>query len=737
MFKHKELAGVIGAARAVLRAAQKWGVLSVVLALVVLTVGRVSAQNLGSCVQPPLGMVSWWPGDGNPNDIVDGNHGTLVGSAGYASGVVDQAFSFTVAGDCVQVPTAPNLNFGPGDDLSIDAWILIEYPSWTATYLPIVDKRVLPNGPFDPDAVGYSLFLYNGSLAIQLGDGTFFNYISSGPDLRDVRPHHVAVTVDRNSATGGTLYVDGAVVLIFDPTNRPGDLTNNQPLFIGRHAGDPSVSVIGLIDEVEIFNRVLTAGEIKAIFAAGSAGKCKCVKAPCGMVSWWPGDWNTDDVVDGNPGTLVGTAGYAQGIVGQAFSFTAVGDCVQVPTAPNLDFGPAGSGSNGDLSIDAWILIPSGSPSLTATYLPIVDKRDLPGGPYAPQSTGYFLFLYDGRLAFQLGDGTFFNYISPGPNLLLVAGVWHHVAVTVDRNSPTGGNLYVDGAVVLNFNPTKRPGDLTNSQPLFIGRHAVDPSISVIGLIDEVEIFNRVLSPLDVWDIFNAKSAGKCKCVKAPCGMVSWWPGDANPNDIVDGSHGTLVGSAGYAPGMVGQAFSFTAVGDCVQVLTPVNLDFGPGDDLSIDAWIRTSSTIPVLPIVDKRVLPNGPFDPDAVGYFFFLYNGSLAFQLADTTDGFYNYISSGSGLSDGNWHHVAVTVDRNSTAGGTLYVDGAVVLIFDPTNRPGDLTNNQPLFIGRHAGDPSVSVIGLIDEVEIFNRVLTAGEVEAIFTAGSFGKCK
>jgi hypothetical protein len=66
--------------------------------------------------------------------------------------------------------------------------------------------------------------------------------------------------------------------------------------------------------------------------------------------------------------------------------------------------------------------------------------------------------------------------------------------------------------VVLTFDPTNRPGDLTNSDPLFIGRHAGAPSISFIGRIDEVEIFNRVLSPQEVWDIFNAKSAGKCKC---------------------------------------------------------------------------------------------------------------------------------------------------------------------------------------------------------------------------------
>jgi hypothetical protein len=110
-----------------------------------------------------------------------------------------------------------------------------------------------------------------------LGDGTFFNYISpsSLPDLRDGVSHHVAVTVDRDSARGGNLYVDGVVVLTFDPTNRPGSLANREPLFIGRHAATPSTSFIGLIDEVEIFGRELTAGEVLSIFTAGAAGKCR------------------------------------------------------------------------------------------------------------------------------------------------------------------------------------------------------------------------------------------------------------------------------------------------------------------------------------------------------------------------------------------------------------------------------------------------------------------------------
>lgn len=54
-----------------------------------------------SPIPPPAGMVSWWPGDGNSQDIVDGNHGTLQGDATYAPGLVKEAFSLDGDGDYV------------------------------------------------------------------------------------------------------------------------------------------------------------------------------------------------------------------------------------------------------------------------------------------------------------------------------------------------------------------------------------------------------------------------------------------------------------------------------------------------------------------------------------------------------------------------------------------------------------------------------------------------------------
>jgi hypothetical protein len=62
-----------------------------ILLLFFALVGQAAAQI---CVEPPAGLVSWWPGDGNADDIVNGNEGTLQYGATFAPGKVGQGFSF-------------------------------------------------------------------------------------------------------------------------------------------------------------------------------------------------------------------------------------------------------------------------------------------------------------------------------------------------------------------------------------------------------------------------------------------------------------------------------------------------------------------------------------------------------------------------------------------------------------------------------------------------------------------
>src|SRR5205814_6548083 len=96
-----------------------------------------------------------------------------------------------------------------------------------------------------------------------------------------------------------------------------------------------------------------------------------------------------------------------------------------------------------------------------------------------------------------------------------------------------------------------------------------------------------------------------------------------------------------------------------------------------------------------------------------------------------------GQNIHDGHFHHVALTLDRNSTSGGHFYVDGNPVLTFNPTSEAGDLSNDQPVRMGNHP-TPGFNAFlrGLIDEPTLYSRDLTASEIQDIFRAGSAGKC-
>ena len=72
---------------------------------------------------PPAGLVGWWPGDGNTDDIADANHGTLEGGATFAAGQVGQAFLLDGIDDSVDLGNASNLHVSAGD-FTVDAWVL-------------------------------------------------------------------------------------------------------------------------------------------------------------------------------------------------------------------------------------------------------------------------------------------------------------------------------------------------------------------------------------------------------------------------------------------------------------------------------------------------------------------------------------------------------------------------------------------------------------------------------------
>ena len=84
-----------------------------------------------------------------------------------------------------------------------------------------------------------------------------------------------------------------------------------------------------------------------------------------------------------------------------------------------------------------------------------------------------------------------------------------------------------------------------------------------------------------------------------------------------------------------------------------------------------------------------------------------------------------------GTWFHIAAV---KSAAEIAIYVNG-VNEASKPTTTFTD-THSSSLLIGANALEGAY-LNGLIDEVEIFNRALSASEIQAIVNAGSAGKCK
>ena len=243
----------------------------VVLFLLFISIPQTAAQEI--CLPAPSGMVAWWPGDGNTDEIVGARNGSIVGSAGFAPGIVNDAFSFNGDG-WVDVPDDAIWTLGT-EDFTIDLWVQFDSLSGRDPFI------AHDNGGYEQDKW---IFWYDaGGHDKQQGVPALRFHINSPhpapvPFAHDTvvapwnpllgRWYHVAVT---RSGSSYALYIDGAHVATDTSTFSIPDPV--VPLTIGRAE---EYRLNGLVDEVEIFDRALSASEIRAIFNAGSAGKCKC-----------------------------------------------------------------------------------------------------------------------------------------------------------------------------------------------------------------------------------------------------------------------------------------------------------------------------------------------------------------------------------------------------------------------------------------------------------------------------
>lgn len=237
---------------------------------VTLLLGLHFSAYAAPCTPAPADLVSWWTGNGNAFDQTGDNHLIPHGGIVYTSAIVGSGFMFNGTNAYLSAPDHSSLNFTAGEDFSFALWLRVDAGS--PAVQAVLDKRVFAGGC----AQGYFLYLDAGRPVFQMDDPSgCSDFASSGPDLRDGTFHFVAITVDRDALGGGRIYVDGTAVLTFEPSQRPGDLSNDSALSFGHYAlTGPHYFFTGTMDEIDLYGRALSPSELAGLQEAGSGGKC-------------------------------------------------------------------------------------------------------------------------------------------------------------------------------------------------------------------------------------------------------------------------------------------------------------------------------------------------------------------------------------------------------------------------------------------------------------------------------
>jgi len=233
----------------------------------------VLTQAPGICVQPPPGIIAWWPLDETSGttvgDIVGNNPGVHVNGPVLAVGQVDGALRFDGVDDYVGIGDSDLWAFG-SNDFTIDLWANFDAPGGGSVGHPGDIFIGNDEGPGTQNKWFFALgggvlnFHINGP-----STGSFF-LVQAPFSPNTGQWYHLAVT--RNGDTY-TIFVDGTPV--GSEVNAVAIPNANAPLTIGQ--AEELGFMNGLLDEVTIYNRALTQEELQAIFNAGSAGKCKAL----------------------------------------------------------------------------------------------------------------------------------------------------------------------------------------------------------------------------------------------------------------------------------------------------------------------------------------------------------------------------------------------------------------------------------------------------------------------------
>jgi len=218
--------------------------------------------------------------------------------------------------------------------------------------------------------------------------------------------------------------------------------------------------------------------------------------------SGWTNDCTTNTVMDSSQNATpnhgkscpagTGPTGGAAGKVGNAGSFDGVNDYIDISNAASLN--PT------NITIGMWLYLNSNPDcDVNNNWRSLIHK-----GSTAGTSTGYDIVFEQGRgIAWDIGNGAAQRWWPSG--VLIPIQIWSHL--TVSYNAATGEmRAYQDGSY--KSNRIIAPSSIAaNTGNLLINNSSIacpNGSGNFPGIIDEVRIYNRALSDVEIKSMYNA-----------------------------------------------------------------------------------------------------------------------------------------------------------------------------------------------------------------------------------------
>ncbi|HOV30015.1 MAG TPA: LamG domain-containing protein, partial [Candidatus Dojkabacteria bacterium] len=453
----------------------------------------------------------------------------------------------------------------------------------------------------------------------------------------------------------------------------------------------------GYMDEVKIYNTAKTQDEIQRMYNEGLEYRSNRIGSIVndGLISYWNMDETSGTSVKDSIGIYNGTATgttIVDGKVNNGRSFDGTDDYITVPSGfSNFTKG---------LTISLWA-----NPTSNSNWGRFVDFGEPSGSAFSNIILNRFSTSND--LEMSIGNGSTDPYII-APNGI-INNEWHLYTATVSESGM--GRLYRDG-ILLSEGQLAVPTNVSRISN-YIGRSNYPGDSLYQGYMDEVKIYNRALSPGEIFDdyalskgIFDRKNDG----------LVSYWNMDetsgTSVKDSIGINNGTATGTT-IVDGKVNKGRSFNGTSDYVVIPSSTTLNLST-TDFTLEAWINTSKVTAFGEIIGKGINTDYEIMVTDTGKIRFLVGDGGSIKEFDST----------TTLQVGKWYHI-VGVKTGSNTTGKIYING----MLDSTSTSfGDTatgnSSNSLLIGARSTGTPQLYFTGIIDEAKIYNRALSATEI-------------